>query len=337
VVPADVLDAWFPPAPSVVEALRKNVVDLCRTSPEVHAGPLTRAISMARRIPEDCIVAGAGSSALIYMALPLLADGRVALVLDPTYGEYANLLAPNRVERLRLNKANSYLLDPANLQDCSAGLVILVNPNSPTGQFIPRKLLEPVVRELAERKLVWIDETYIEYAGPDESLEQLACQNPNVVVCKSMSKVYALSGLRVAYLVAHPTRVARFTALRPPWAVSLPAQVCGAAALLESSYYATRYNETADLRSSLGREVESIGLNVTMGVINCILVHLPEGGATAREVAISCATHQVFLRDACSMGETMGSHTLRISVRDARENSRIVEVLKRSIGTCDRG
>jgi len=49
-----------------------------------------------------------------------------------------------------------------------------------------------------------VDDAYVEYTGPDESLEAFAATRPNIVVCKSMSKVYALSGLRVAYLVGHP-------------------------------------------------------------------------------------------------------------------------------------
>ena len=85
---------------------------------------------------------------------------------------------------------------------CSDGydLVVLVNPNSPTGQFIPREKLEALLRSVPAKTRVWVDETYIEYAGTKESMERFAAGSENVIVCKSMSKVYALSGARVAYL-----------------------------------------------------------------------------------------------------------------------------------------
>ncbi|MFI5386554.1 MAG: hypothetical protein ACHQ50_10590 [Fimbriimonadales bacterium] len=87
VVRADVLDAWFPPAPVVIEAFREHAIELCRTSPEADAGPLRAAISQSRGVPEECIMIHGGSSALIFLALPLIArDARSALILDPMYG-----------------------------------------------------------------------------------------------------------------------------------------------------------------------------------------------------------------------------------------------------------
>src|SRR6185295_17896020 len=83
-------------------------------------------------------------------------------------------------------------------------LVIIVNPNSPTGQHVPREGLESMLKRIPPRTRIWIDETYIEYAGPEQSLEQFAVRRDNVVICKSMSKVYALSGMRVAYLCGNP-------------------------------------------------------------------------------------------------------------------------------------
>src|SRR5207237_7922333 len=101
---------------------------------------------------------------------------------------------------------------------------------------------------------VWIAETYVDYVDPDESLERFACELPNVVVCKSMSKVYALSGMRAAYLCACPELVAYLRRVTPPWTVSLPAQVAAVAALDEAPYYAARWAETRRLRQELAGE-----------------------------------------------------------------------------------
>jgi histidinol-phosphate/aromatic aminotransferase/cobyric acid decarboxylase-like protein len=127
-----------------------------------------------------------------------------------------------------LFRENQYAVDLAQLEAALTkdyDLVVLVNPNSPTGHHIPGKELETVIRRATAHTRIWVDETYVEYAGPDHSLEEFACQSENVVVCKSMSKVYALSGARVAYLSAGQHQLEELRAITPPWVVSLPSQV----------------------------------------------------------------------------------------------------------------
>ena len=115
-------------------------------------------------------------------------------------------------------------------------LVVLVNPNSPTGQHIPRAKLANALRRAPAHTRVWVDETYVEYAGPGQSLEHFAAASENVLVCKSMSKVYGLSGARVAYLCAGPHQLEALRAITPPWVVSLPAQVAAVRALQNPDY-----------------------------------------------------------------------------------------------------
>ena len=100
----------------------------------------------------------------------------------------------------------------------------MVNPNSPTGRHIPKAELQSFLRRVPSTTKVWLDETYIEYAGANQSLESFAAQSENVVVCKSMSKVYALSGARAAYLCAPPHLLEELRSVTPPWAVSLLGQ-----------------------------------------------------------------------------------------------------------------
>ena len=211
IINADVLDAWFPPAPKVLACLEAHLPWLLRTSPPTQSEGLTRAIALARGVQADSILPGAGSSDLIFLALRhwLKPESRV-LILDPTYGEYPHVLEcviGCQAERLTLCRSEGYRLDPGRLVDCLAesyDLVVLVNPNSPTGRHVPREELIAVLRHAPPATRIWVDETYVEYAGPDQSPETFAAASENVIVCKSMSKVYALSGVRAAYLCAGP-------------------------------------------------------------------------------------------------------------------------------------
>ena len=107
---------------------------------------------------------------------------------------------------------------------------MLVNPNTPTGRQLPTPTLETLLASMPTTTRAWVDETYIEFAG-GESLERFAARSTNVVVCKSMSKAYALSGVRAAYLCGPADMMRELRMLCPPWSVSLPGQIAACEAL----------------------------------------------------------------------------------------------------------
>ncbi len=335
VISADVLDAWFPPAPGVLRVLERHLPRLMQTSPPTGCEGLIQAIARARGVQPECILPGAGSSDLIFLALRhwLRPSSRV-LILDPTYGEYIHLLEKVircRVERLQLSRAANYRVDLEELQSRLTNgydLVVLVNPNSPTGQNIERTALQHAIVATPKTTRVWIDETYVDYAGPDQSLEAFASGTENVVVCKSMSKTFALSGARVAYLCAGPQQLESLRSISPPWAVSLPAQVAAVHALAEPKYYAQRYRETHELRQDLMSGLCALGWEVIPSVTNFLLCHLPETGPDAATVISRGREQDLFLRDTSSMGSQLGTRTIRIAVKDRETNSRMLSILQ---------
>ncbi len=349
IINADVLDAWFDPAPEVVEALGQDMGWMLKTSPPTGSDGFLRAISRARGVPVESLVPGAGSSALIFAAFQrwLTRESRV-LVLDPMYGEYAHVLehvVGCRVDRLRLSEKDGFKVDLGELARAAAlgyDLVVLVNPNNPTGRHIPADALREVLETVPRRTLVWIDETYSDYAAADTELssegklgtngtgrkpkatvEQFASASENIVVCKSLSKVLALSGARGAYLCG-PARVAAdLRSVTPPWAVSLPAQVAVVAALKNPGYYKARYEETHRLRSGLASSLRALNLEVFDGVINSVLCRLPETAPTAGEVVTACRERGVFIRDCTSISELLSPRWIRVAVKDEAGNTRI--------------
>jgi histidinol-phosphate/aromatic aminotransferase/cobyric acid decarboxylase-like protein len=335
IINADVLDAWFAPSPRVMSALQQDLQWLLRTSPPTGCEGMVRAIARARGVQPENILPGAGSSDMIFLALRhWLTPASRVLILDPTYGEYAHVLehvVRCRVDRIALVRENNYRLDLEEFQRLAArgyDLIVLVNPNSPTGQHVPRVELEKVLQTVAPGTRIWVDETYIEYAERNESLESFAAASPNVVVCKSMSKVYALSGARAAYLCGAAAVMEDLRAMNPPWAVSLLAQVAAVAALKDPEYYAARYAETHRLREELAAGVSELtGWEVLPGVANFLLCHLPEDGPEAATIVKRCRARGLYLRDAGAMGRALGKHTLRIAVKDAETNERMLRII----------
>jgi len=350
VINADVLDAWFDPSPRVLRALTKHLPWIVRTSPPTDARGLQETIAEARGVNASNVLPGAGSSDLIYLGLRhWLTPSSRALILDPTYGEYAHVLERVigcRVDRLELRRTDGYAVEPRHLAGQlhrEYDLVVLVNPNSPTGKHIRRHVLERLIAEAPNKTRFWIDETYLEYVGADQSLERFAAASSNTVVCKSMSKVYALSGVRAAYLCGPDQLIDELRPLSPPWAVSLPAQVAAVAALRDAPYYADRYEQTHRLRAELGRALTvECDLGVVDGAANFLLCHLRENGPTAAHVAAACRKRQLFIRDAGNLGQCLGSHVIRIAVKDSATNQRVVSILSNVLSqlrsqTCAQG
>ena len=152
VINADVLDAWFDPAPSVLRKLVDHLAFAVKTSPPTQSEGLQRTIAATRGIAEPSILPGAGSSDLIFAGLKhwVTPQSRV-LILDPMYGEYAHVLEEvigARIDRCRLSRALNYDIDgPSLAAQLATGYdwVVLVNPNSPTGRHLPRRILERIL------------------------------------------------------------------------------------------------------------------------------------------------------------------------------------------------
>jgi histidinol-phosphate/aromatic aminotransferase/cobyric acid decarboxylase-like protein len=338
IINADVLDAWFDPAPEVIAAVRNELPWMLQTSPPTGCDGFLRAISRARGVPVGSLVPGAGSSTLIFMAFQRwLTNASRVLVLDPMYGEYAHVLervVQCHVDRLRLDAADEFRVDTGRLAEAASqgyDLIVLVNPNNPTGKQIPPEQLRGVLENMPRTTRVWIDETYSDYAGPGQTLEAFASSSENVVICKSLSKVFALSGARAAYLCGPANIAADLRSITPPWAVSLPAQVAAVAALKCPAYYAERHAQTHFLRGSLAASLRGLGWEVFDGIINSVLCRMPAGAPSAARVVAACRQQGVFIRDCSSISGLLTPDWIRVAVKDASTNARVVEAIKRAL------
>ena len=320
VIGADVLDAWFDPSPRVLAALREYLPFLLRTSPPTYAEGLVETIAEVRGLDAASILPGAGSSSLIFACLPaLIEQGARVLLLDPTYSEYSHFARHHlgaSVASYRLAPECGFAICTGDFVratlEIAPAAVLLVNPNSPTGVHWPRREALRWLDRIPESTLVWLDETYVEYAGAGESLESETARRPNLIVLKSMSKVYALSGLRVAYLVAPAVLRRRLARLIPPWPVGLAAQVAAVEALRDPQYYAARYAETHQLRREAFLRLSAIpGLRVHPSQSNFYLVETDHAAALAERLRAM----NIFVRQFDGSSGILDSRYLRIAVK----------------------
>jgi len=335
VINADVLDAWFDPVPGILKALEKHLAWALKTSPPTGSEGMQRMIATARGVQTKNILPGAGSSDLIFLGLRhWITPASRVLILDPMYGEYAHVLENVigcQVSRFLLSRENNYAVDLNKLASCLKSdydWVILVNPNSPTGQYIEKENLRNIIKAVPKTTRFWIDETYIDYVDSAQSLEQSAADSSNVVICKSMSKAYALSGVRSAYLCGPEVLIDELRLISPPWAVSLPGQIVACEALRNSVYYRERWEETHRLRDDLTLGLSGLGWDVVPGHANFLLCHIPLDQPETAVVISGCRKHKLFLRDVANMGHCFDNRTIRIAVKDAKINQAMLEIIK---------
>ena len=336
IINADVLDAWFPPSPLVTQAIQDYLPWLIRTSPPTHCDGMVKTIAETRMVAPENILVGAGSSDLMFRSFNYWLNGKSrVLIIDPTYGEYGHILdnvIGCKTDRLLLKEENSFAFDPKDMEQLLSqqyDLIVIVNPNNPTGSHTKRSDLEDLLLKVPFQTRVWIDEAYVEYAGPDESLETFAITRENVIVCKSMSKVYALSGIRAGYLCAQPQTLNPLRALTPPWIVSLPGQIAATMALRDPQYYESCYAATHLLRSELVKTIATrTSIEIFEGVANYILCYLPQDGIDLESFIDQCQAQGLFIRNVWTTAPRLGSNTFRIAVKDHATNKHMVEIIE---------
>jgi histidinol-phosphate/aromatic aminotransferase/cobyric acid decarboxylase-like protein len=317
IVTADVNDAWYPPAPRVLETIAEWTPRV-QHSPDASGQLLLDAIARKENIPVESIRLGAGSSDLLHHIISSsAAGGDEVLTLNPTYSEYRRiaLLAGSSVRTL----------DPAHLDRSKPRLIVLCNPNNPNGRVLAREEILRIARAVPRHTYVLVDEAYIDFA-PAESVITDAPEIENLAVVRTFSKAFALAGLRVGYAAMGERVRALFDRRgRPPWPVGLLGLRAAQTAIEEYCYVQQRVIEFASLKAAL---IEGLGVPVLPSVTHFFLVDLESTRHTAADVRDRMAERGVYLRDLTGFTERGLDRYLRISTQSPPDNHRIVRAFE---------
>jgi histidinol-phosphate aminotransferase len=279
-----------------------------------------------RRRPEEVLLTAGGAEAFTLLARALRPS--LALCLHPSFTEPELALrrAGHRVERLLL--APPFRLDPAAVR-ADADLIVLGNPTNPTSVLHPREAIAALSRP---GRIVVVDEAFADCVpGEPESLAGRT-DLPGLVVTRSLTKTWGLSGLRVGYLLAEPEIVAALSRAQPPWPVSSLAQVAVVAcledaALLEAQEWARRLAVTRTAMAAMLAGVE--GVEVVAAARASFLVFRTPVGAAVRERLRGAGI-------AVRRGDTfpgLGLDWTRVAVRDPVSNERLAGALDDALAT----
>ncbi|MHC6224466.1 threonine-phosphate decarboxylase CobD [Pseudomonas sp. X10] len=199
----------------------------------------------------------AGSQAAI-QALPQLRRSGVVGVLSPCYAEHAEAWrrAGHRVQELSEDQVE-HCLD-------SLDVLVVVNPNNPTGRVVPEERLLDWHGRLASRDgWLLVDEAFIDNT-PQQSVVALA-DRPGLVVLRSFGKFFGLAGVRLGFVIAEPQLLQHLAELLGPWTVSGPTRVLGQACLRNEFAHLYQMGRCADASRRLAKLLDSVGLTPTGG------------------------------------------------------------------------
>lgn len=335
VINADVLDAWFPPCPEALRKLKNHLGWLSRTSPPTQPRNLESEIARQRNVPSASVVAGAGSTDLIYRAFQQWLDANSkVLLITPCYGEYEFILRQVlhcKIETLNLKRGENFRLSLRAYEEIIGNgydMVVVVNPNNPTGAFLDQRDWQDLLKCTPSETRIWIDECYIDYVDGSQSLELLAASGSNITVCKSLSKTLGLSGLRVGYLCLSPSSAREIRKVTPPWIVGTLGQIAAMEALRDSAYYEEQYRRTHQQRRWLENEIGNLGFEVLPGCANFFVAWLAREIPSTSEFLKACEDRNLFLRDIYPTSPSLGRRAVRFAVKDQSANQRMVETIK---------
>lgn len=323
----------FGPPDTVRELLRERWADVAKY-PDPAVRELRRKLAACYDVPADGILVGNGAAELIDLAVRALRPARTALA-RPSFSEYEEAITRSggAIVDIPLLREDGFALREEALDAAvrQADLVFLGHPNNPTGKLIPQPLLDRFVSS-GERTLL-LDEAFVDFAPHEDrvSLIRQAAASRRLLVIRSMTKFYAIPGIRLGFIVAHPELIARMRALQVQWSVNYMAQLIGAAVLDDRAYAEATLRWLQEERPWLAGQLAALGLTVFASDANFMLFALPGVGPwNARSLQRLMGQRGVLIRDASLFRGLDGAYC-RVAVRRRDDNERLVAALRESM------
>ena len=319
------------PPQSALKAIQGGL-DSLRDYPDPNYRQLRDALGKWHDLSPDFIIPGNGAAELLTWAGRELATFEQVYLLTPAFSDYKRALeafgakiafCPLDVPQMVQNspQQEDLSLDAPLSKNCG---LLLNNPHNPTGQLFSRRSILPYLEQFA---LVVIDEAFMDFLPPEEQETLIPDVEayPNLVVLRSLTKFYALPGLRIGYAVAHPDRLKHWQKWRDPWAVNSLAAEAAMAVLEDTEFQQQTFTWLKTARSRFYNDLANIsGLFPLPGAANFFLV-ATDFSATELQAQLLKQT-QILIRDCLSFPE-LGDRYFRVAIRRPPENQRLTQAL----------
>ena len=250
-----------------------------RRYPEPDAASLRDALAEHAQLDPSQVIVTAGATAAIHLiARALLAAGEACRIFTPAFGEYA--AAALAAEAEVIEQPVEFDAVPRFAEDARERLVVLCNPNNPTGAYVDRASVEALVEhQQSVGGTLMLDVAYDPFVVGAWDADALVRAGEPVAVVHSMTKLHALPGVRLGYVTAPEPLISRLAALQPAWAVGAHAAAAGPAMVRADAAQRRAAAEVAGVRAELTRSLRAAGLTVADSSVNFMLVQVGDAAA----------------------------------------------------------
>jgi histidinol-phosphate aminotransferase len=325
----------FPPLPEVARVVEEGTAALNRY-PDGAARALRRALADRHGVDPEQVAVGNGSCELILLAGQALLDpGTTVVHADPSFALYPHLAAAAGAEALPVPLAGDGGHDleaMAAAVDERTRLVVVCNPNNPTGVRRSADAIERFLDALPEDLAVLVDEAYVDFvtAADVGRTISIARERPNLLVTRTFSKAHGLCGLRVGYGVGAPSWVGALDRVRQPFNTSSLGQAAALESLRHPAALAERTRVVVEERGRVQDELAALGIEHLPSEANFVLVTPGDSlGADSSAVHERLLRLGVIVRDGAALG---CPGRLRVSIGTPDENAVLLDALASLLG-----
>lgn len=319
-------------SPRGAEALKKHWEEETLRYPDPFCRDLTAAFSAAFQTDPETAVFGNGATELIYL-LPRVLRPKRLLVPAPCFSEYGRAAAEAGipVDSLPLSAERGFQPEPGGIARAAGTgtMIFWGHPNNPDGRLLTETEWEEMSSE-AEARDNWIvlDESFIEFAGAGHSLRTRMNECSRLIILGSLTKFYAVPGLRIGYCLAPPDTAAELRGHLFPWNVGGPVQRYMTEALQDGEYRRKSVDFCRTEGRRLAEGLKKIpGLQVFDSMANFILCRILGDGADAAILQSKLEPHRLLIRQ-CANYEGLDRSYFRAAVKDRHSNDILVKNLE---------
>ena len=298
--------------------------------PDYKSEILIKKLSDIWNIKESGIICGNGASELIMAVIHALKPKKALLPVPSFYG-YRHALISGDTETIYyyLKKEKNFLPDDGIIdlikKEDNTDLIIIANPNNPTGKYIDSALQKELLDECRKRNItVLLDECFMELSDErNRTMINNILEWDNLLVLRAFTKTFAMPALRLGYLIgSDPDKLSLIRKHLPEWNVSLVAQMAGEAALDDTSYPEKVRKMISEERKFLTEEFNAIGIKAYPSDTNFILIK------TKIPLFEKLLDEKILIRS-CKDFLGLDKDYYRIAIKQHDDNIKLIESIKR--------
>lgn len=324
-------------APSIRAAIIRHLDDITNY-PDTEAVRCKQVIAGYYALPYDKLVIGNGAVELIYLMAYVLRPQRV-LIPIPTFSEYERAIRNinGQVRYFSLPADKEFRLDPDEFIDMLgwADMCFLCNPNNPSGSITRQADLEKIISAAEKLSVrVVLDESFMDFVtcSPEYTCRHLSLRYDNLVIIHSLTKFFAIPGLRLGFGVMPGDLARTLDKAKDPWNVNTLAQIAAVTALQDKDYI----NETINLiereKQFMFDELNKIdGIASYRPAANFLLLKMNHAQLNSTALCDAAARRGILIRD-CSLFPGLDENYVRVAVKGHEENRRLIYELRDLLG-----